>query len=114
MPQDYMDAAKVDGANNYSVYFRIALPMASKMFLTIALLVFVGKWNEYEGPTLFLPSHPVLAVGLINYSNSYKADVSNIPMKLAGALIVSLPMFIIFLCFRNKLMGNISMGGLKE
>ena len=114
MPQDYMDAAKVDGANNYSVYFRIALPMASKMFLTIALLVFVGKSNEYEGPTLFLPSHPVLAVGLINYSNSYKADVSNIPMKLAGALIVSLPMFIIFLCFRNKLMGNISMGGLKE
>ncbi len=114
MPQDYMDAAKVDGANNYSVYFRIALPMASKMFLTIALLVFVAKWNEYEGPTLFLPSHPVLAVGLINYSNSYKADVSNIPMKLAGALIVSLPMFVIFLCFRNKLMGNISMGGLKE
>lgn len=114
LPQDFMDAAKVDGANNYMVYFRIALPLVNKMFLTIVLLVFVGKWSDYTTPILYLPSYPVLAVGLTRFINSTDSQIAAIPMRIAGSFIVCLPMLIVFLVFRNKLMGNISMGGLKE
>ena len=114
LPKDYMDAAKVDGANNYMVYFKIALPLVSKMFLTIVLLVFVGKWSDYTTPIMFLPSHPMLSVGLIRFINSTNSQIASIPMRIAGSFIVSLPMLIVFLVFRNKLMGDVSMGGLKE
>jgi len=114
VPDAYFEAAKIDGANNFQMLIRIAFPFASKLFMTLVILVFIGIWNDYETPNMWLPNHPVVAVGLLQYNQSTAPAISSTPMKLAGSLIVSVPAFLVFFIFRNTLIGNISNGGLKE
>ena len=52
--------------------------------------------------------------GLYEYSQSYKPAISSAPMKLAGCCILAVPILVLFFCFHNKIMGNVSMGGIKE
>ena len=114
MPKDYSEAAYIDGASNAAVMFRIALPLISGTFFTVVLILFVGFWNDYMVTITYLPSYPGLAYGLYEYSTSTKPAINNTPMKLAGCYILIVPILIIFLIFKDKLMGNISMGGIKE
>ncbi len=114
IPQSYFEAAKIDGANNWQILIQIAVPFAVKLFTAVYILVFIGMWNDYETPNMWLPSHPVLSVGLLNFSESTEGAISSMPVQLAGALIVSLPAFLLFFVFRNTLVGNVTMGGLKE
>ena len=117
--QDYIDAAYIDGANNYKVYFRLILPLVSKTFATVFLIDFIGFWNDYQVPLLYMPSHPTVAYGLYNYRLKYRAvkpgqDISSLPMRMAGCMIVFVPIFLVFVAFQKRLLGNVSMGGLKE
>ena len=114
IPKDYEDAAKIDGASNFQIFFRIMLPMAKKIFFTIMLIQFITFWNDYQTPLLYLPTKPTLAVGLFNYSTSTINAISSTPVKLAGALMVFIPIFIIFIFTQKRLMGGMQMGGLKE
>ena len=61
-----------------------------------------------------MPSIPTLAFGLYSYSFSARPEISNTPMQLMGCLILLVPVLIIFVAGHKRLMGNISMGGIKE
>ncbi len=112
IPDSFSEAAKIDGAGNFSVLFKIMLPLMSKTFTTVLLILFVQYWNEYETPLMFTPSVPTLAVGLYKFSIS--SENSAIPVRLAGSMILFIPIFILYIFLQDKLMGNISMGGVKE
>ena len=112
IPDSYTEAAKIDGAGNFSVLFKIMLPLVSKTFTTVLLILFVQYWNEYETPLMFTPSVPTLAVGLYKFGIS--SENSAIPVRLAGSMILFIPIFILYIFLQDKLMGNISMGGVKE
>lgn len=114
IPKDYSEAAYLDGAGNFTLFFRLMIPFVSKMFLTVTLIHFIVYWNDYQTPLLYLPSHPTLAYGLFKYSNSLEAAISSPPMKMAGCMILFLPIFIIFCAFQKRLIGNIMVGGVKE
>lgn len=114
VPKDFTEAGYIDGANEFSIFFNLMMPMVKDTFMTIMLLSFVGYWNDYSIPLIYLPDNPPLALGLYNFNRSTDNEISSVPMKMAGCFIVSLPILIIFIAFQNKLMGNISMGGLKE
>lgn len=114
IPYDYSDAARMDGASNWQTFTKIMLPMAKKLFFTIMLIQFIANWNDYQTPLLYLPSHPTLAVGLFNFQGSTVNDISSTPLKLAGALMVFIPTFIIFIFLQKPLMGGMDMGGVKE
>lgn len=114
VPKDFTEAGYIDGANEFSIFFNLMMPMAKDTFMTIMLLSFIGYWNDYSIPLIYLPDNPPLALGLYNFNRSTDNEISTVPMKMAGCFIVSLPILIIFIVFQNKLMGNISMGGLKE
>ena len=113
IPKDYDEAAYIDGANNFVVFFKIILPLASGTFLTIALINFIGYWNDYTTPLVYMPDYPTIALGLYDFVQSTVPAKVAKPVKLAACMLVFLPNFAIFLIFRNKLIGNISMGGLK-
>ena len=77
------------------------------------LLSFIGYWNDYYIPMIYLPSKPTIAYALYCFQTTSVTSVSNVPAKMAGSLIVFIPVFILFLIFKKKLIGNLTVGGLK-
>lgn len=89
--------------------------MVSNVIVTVALINFVAFWNDYQTPYVYIPNHPTLAYGLFMFSRLFTSrDLQEPTYKLAGSMMVFVPVFIVFLCFQKRLMGNISMGGIKE
>ncbi len=109
---EYAEAAFVDGASHPRVMFGIMLPLVSPIIFSVFLIFFVGYWNDYQTLYTYYPSHPTAALGLF-YFNRYPKTSSQETMLLTGCLLVTIPVIILFLIFREKLMGNITMGGIK-
>lgn len=114
VPAAFTEAAKIDGASNWRIMTRVILPLVRNTFFTVMLINFVHYWNDYQTPLVYIPSYPTLAYGLYRYNFSTLPEISDTPMKLAGCMIVFLPIFIVFVVFQKRLIGNISMGGVKE
>ena len=113
-PNTYLDAAYIDGAGEWRTFLNVTLPLVRNTFLTILLIRFIDYWNDYQTPLLYIPSYPTLAVGLYNLSNSTVGELSWVPRKVAACLILLLPIMALFIAFRDKLMGSLTMGGSKE
>lgn len=114
MPMGYTEAAKIDGANNFQILTKIAFPLIGKLFLTILLINFVEFWNNYQTPQVYLPNHPTLGYTLIYYARFVNdRTFSTLPHLISMAYIIILPVVILFLIFQEKLMGNLTLGGLK-
>lgn len=114
IPRDYEEAAYLDGAGNFRVLINVIFPMATGVFSTILLLNFITFWNDYQTPLIYMPSYPTLAYGLWYYCNhSYNAETSAMPFQLGGCMLMAIPLFILFIIFQKKLLGKVSLGGLK-
>lgn len=111
----FAKSAKIDGANNFQIMFRIYVPMSINTMFTVYLIKFIEYWNEYQIPMLYLPSYPTMSLALnhllVNSINQY---MSYWVRKLAACMIVFIPIFILFVIFNKRIMGNVSMGGVKE
>ncbi len=108
---EYAEAAFMDGASHFSVFFKVMLPQIKSTFLALYLLTFITVWNDYSSSLTLMPNYPVVAYGLYKY-NSLNA-ASSVPLQLAGCVLIALPILIIFLIFKDKLIGNLNIGGLK-
>ncbi len=112
--KEFSEAAYVDGGSEWIVMTRIMFPLVRVTFLTVMLIKGIEYWNDYEIPRLFLPSHPTLAYGIFEMSFTADNEFNNVPMRMTSCYTLMIPIFILFMVFRNKLMGNLSMGGVKE
>ena len=111
----YFEAAEIDGASQLGCFFKIAFPLSAKTLGTIFLLNFMIYYNDYQTPLLYYPSYPTLSYGIYNLSistNTLKMDM--VPRKVAACLILAVPAITIFVAFKDILMGNVTLGGLKE
>ena len=112
--QTYTEAAEIDGASQLRILVQIILPLASKMIATVFLIQFIHRWNDYQAPLLYLPTCPTLSYALFMRIGVVRSDaINDLPGKCAGCLMLALPIIILFIAFRDKIMGNVSMGGLK-
>ena len=112
----YRDAASKDGASEWTITFRIYFPLAQKMILTVFLIQFVNLWNDYQTLYLYLPSYPTFAY-MIYYKvieATSKTVFQEIQMKTAACMFLAIPVLILFIIFKDKLMGSITLGGIKE
>ncbi len=112
-PKDFDEAAQIDGANNLSVMLRIMLPLCSTTYFTILLLVFIAQWNDYTTPMLFLPSVPTISYGLRLMEGTDNAT-ANTPVRMAACLVGAIPTLALFIIFHDRLLNNLSIGGVKE
>ncbi len=108
----YAEAAQMDGAGFYYTYFKIMRPQVLPLMLTLGLLCFITKWNDYMSPLLYLPDMPTLATGLYRF-RSIAERKFDYPSLYAGMFICLLPILIIFAIFSERLLGKVSMGGIK-
>ena len=114
-PKDFAEAAYIDGAGNTRVMWQIMFPLTKTTFFTIVLLLFVQFWNDYTTPMLFMPNVPTLSYGLWTVVIGSSIDeIANEPMRLAACLMLLAPILILFTLFHNKLLSNVSIGGIKE
>ena len=113
LPMAYTEAARIDGAGNFSILIKIILPMMRNTIMTVMLIKFIGYWNEYANILIWLPSHPTLAVGIFEVTHSSINDLQDLPTQMAGAVLLLIPTTVLFLTFHKKLIGNLKMGGLK-
>ena len=110
----YAEAALIDGAGHFQIFFKIMIPLVSTLFGCVFLIFFIQYWNDYQTPMLFLEKKPVLAWGLFEFFKSYEQELSTPTVKIAGGIIVLLPLLVLFMIFKKKLMGNLTEGGLKS
>lgn len=113
LPDSYTEAAEIDGASQMGIYLRIILPMGVKMLGTVVLLLFVHNWNDYSMSFIYMPTIPTLAFGVYQLAHGGNPMFDGLVYKIAGCMILVVPTTILFLCAKNKIMGNISAGGLK-
>ena len=109
----YMEAATLDGAGHFTIMIRINFPMVKNLTMGLLLMAFIGQWGDWMTPMLFLPSYPTIAYALYCFQFSTVNSVSSVTVQTAGTILVALPTLILFIVFRNKFVGNISLGGLK-
>lgn len=110
LPESFFEAAQIDGANDFDLLFKIALPLSVNTFLTVLLINFIGYWNDYQTPLIYLKRNPVLSYSMYNITQTVRG---NVPQVLSATIIVLAPVFILFCLVNKRLMGNLTIGGVK-
>lgn len=108
----YSEAAKIDGAGNFRVFIGIILPQAIPVLTTLTILAFIGSWNDYLTPFLYMTKHPTVSLGLYEFQRKqiYSSDM---PTLFAGIILSMLPVILIFTVFQKVIVSNTSAGGIK-
>lgn len=117
IPSAYREAAEVDGASQFRVMVFIYFPLAAKMFATIFLIQAIELWNDYNTILLYMPSYPSLVYGVyLTVVGLGSVDMGKfpVPKRISATMLLAVPTMIVFFIFKDRIMGNLSMGGLKE
>ena len=112
--KEYWEAAYIDGAGQFTVLFHIILPLLRNTIGLVILLLFIQFWNDYQTPLLYVPSYPTIAYGIYDLSNTFDRVMSSVPMKMTACIVFVMPILLLYIVFKDKLMGNVTMGGIKE
>jgi multiple sugar transport system permease protein len=113
LPQDYLDAARVDGASELRIYWSVVLPLCRPILVTLAVFVFMGTWNDFMWPLIELTDDRLytLPVALANLSGEHAQDTE---LMMAGSVLTVLPVLVLFLALQRYYIEGIMMGGVKE
>jgi ABC-type glycerol-3-phosphate transport system permease component len=112
LPGELADAAEIDGCNEWNVFWRVMLPLAGPAVSTLAVLSFMGAWNSFLLPLIYMQKEALrpLVIGLMFFKDAY---ARNVPLTMAGATIVMLPIILIYLIFQRKFIQGLTAGALK-
>lgn len=113
LPVELEDAARVDGASTFTIYWRIILPLSGPVLTTLAILTFVGMWNSYFFPLIMInsPELQVITVGLTLLRGQFGAGALG-PIAAALAMAI-VPVLIVFLILQKYIIKSIVSTGLK-
>ncbi|MCD6057605.1 MAG: binding-protein-dependent transport system inner rane component [Thermomicrobiales bacterium] len=112
LPRDFEDAARVDGAGEWQVFSRIVVPLSWPGFLTVGLVVALSVWNEFLMATVFLTDQDLFTV-VTSYNNFAQRFSRDWTMTSAAAVMMILPVIIIFLSLQRRFIEGLTQGGLK-
>ena len=108
----YAEAAMMDGAHDFQIYFKVMFPQMKPLFGALFLTSWLTAWNSYENELLYQPNLPTLPVGiyLFNLEMTYRARLD---ILFAACVIISIPAIILFIVFNKTITTNVSVGGIK-
>ena len=109
---EYAEAAEIDGANDYYIFFNIMFPLIRPAFIALTLVGIIGAWNNYMTPIIYLPDMPTLAAGLYIFKDRMQYSM-NLPAYFSGVVLSFIPTLILFIIFRETIMENVAVGGIK-
>jgi len=108
IPQDYIEAAKIDGASTFWIIFRVMVPLSKNTISIVSLFTFIGVWDNFLWPLMVVKDYSKmpLSVLLATFNHEYAAYVGPL---LAGSVIQTIPMVLIFLVFRKQFLQGIAL-----
>ena len=110
LPNEYVEAAYMDGAGNMQIFTRIMLPMGMPTMSVVFILSFVNFWSDYTTPMYFLPSYPTLSLSLLNFA---ELSTTTETMQMAACVLLCIPSLVLFASFTEKFTENLQVGGIK-
>lgn len=112
LPRELEEAAIIDGANQWTVFTRVVLPLSRPALSTLAVLSFLTNWNDFLWPVfvLFSANNLTLPAGLSTLQNSAS---TNYPLIMAGAVIASVPAILLFVLAQRQVIESVARSGLK-
>lgn len=112
IPDDLIDAAKIDGCSEFTIYRKVILPLIQPALASLAIFTFMGQWNNFVWPLVVIYSSKMrtipLALSVLNGQFG-----TNFAMVMAGAVIATLPVLIVFIAFQKYFIKGIALTGLK-
>ena len=112
IPNDLIESARIDGANEFRTYASVILPLSRTVIVTVSIFTFIGNWNSYLWPYLCAMSEDMftLPVGTPTFVSQFSVD-KTIPMTVN--MIASVPILLFFIIFEKQIVKGISLSGLK-
>lgn len=115
IPNELYLAAKVDGTGDFKYLFKVMIPMAKSTITSILILSMMGTWNAYVWPNLVASDNDMLLVsnGLLSIYKDTDGNGTMINLQMAAAVLVTVPLLIVFLLLRKQIMNGVSRSGIK-
>jgi multiple sugar transport system permease protein len=112
IPKDLVDAARVDGSSEIRILFQIVMPLAMPALVTVGLLTFIDKWNDFYGPLIYIQDQTLfpLARAAQVFQASHKQDWAQ---AMSAAVLISLPLVILYFFAQRKFIEGITLTGQK-
>lgn len=113
LPRDLLDAARVDGCSEWRIYWRIVMPLSGAAVATVSLLSFLGAWNDFQGPLIYIVSEgkKTLALGLYSF---VAVKATEWGALMAAAVMMMIPAIVLFVLAEKYFVAGIQLEGLKE
>lgn len=114
IPEELIEAARMDGASNWRIYWQIMMPLCGPVIAIVAIYTFLGTWNDFMGPLIYLnsPSNRTLTLALNAFKGQYGTSDANLLM--AGTVVCMLPCLILFFALQKYFVESIAMTGSKS
>ncbi|WP_026925183.1 carbohydrate ABC transporter permease [Glycomyces arizonensis] len=114
IPKDMINAARVDGAGEWTILWRVVFPSCRPALGTVAIFAAVAAWNDFMGPLIYLQDESVqtLSIGLQSFRSAHDQDVA-FNQLMAASFLVILPLLILFFVFQRYFIRGITIGGFK-
>lgn len=112
IPNDLIEAARIDGAGEVSTFVNVVLPLARTVMVTVSIFTFIGNWNSYLWPYLCAMSEDMftLPVGIPTFISQFSVD-KTVPMTVN--MIASIPILVFFIIFEKQIVKGITLAGIK-
>jgi multiple sugar transport system permease protein len=111
IPYDLDEAARIDGASSYRIYWSVILPLSKPVVATIAVFSFIHHWNDFFQPLIYLqnPQKWTMAIGLLGFKDLYSTSWN---LMMAASTAMLLPLLVLFFFAQRYFVGGIQMSGL--
>ncbi len=112
VPDDLIDAGRIDGLNEFQIWYKVAMPLVKPAVSALAIFTFLGNWNAFLWPLIVISDNNLytLPVGLAFFSGEFQTEWE---MVMTGASVATIPVLIIFLIFQKQIVEGIALTGLK-
>jgi multiple sugar transport system permease protein len=115
VPRDLVDAARMDGASLFQIFWRVHMPLAKPALAALAIFTFQGAWNDLLHPLIYMPAAPdtTLTVGLAFFQQQLTLG-GKYTVLMAGGLLSILPLILVFFLAQKQFIEGIALGGIKR
>ena len=111
IPEELIEAARIDGASNWRIYWQLMLPLSGPVIAIVAIYTFLGTWNDFLGPLIYLnsPHNRTLALALNAFRGQY--GVSDAHLLMAASVVCMLPCVVLFFACQKYFVESVAMTG---
>jgi multiple sugar transport system permease protein len=115
IPEDFSDAARMDGCTEFGIFWRIFVPLSTPVFITVAIFTFMASWNDFIGPLLYInsPEKFTVALGLATYRSMLGVGRTRWDLLMAASVTMTLPIVILFFVLQRYFIKGVVMSGIK-